>query len=484
MSSFFTDTILERGKKYFEQNRVFSVNQKDDKTYTGIVLGSEAYHTKINVDDTNQVVDASCDCPYAEDGRHCKHEAALYFAIEKRLPKQEEKGFDVNGLLKKIRKKTRNNRFINYEFRNSYDDYLEYISESHKAGSKMLDEMQDTIDALLSATYPEEYFNTILYDTFECYEELMIDEESINQTYEWLKSKVKYKRYYSHIRLLLDIIKVLKPRQQMDIIKEILLKQNINDLLDTYIQIAKENGFDVKKALEEVSNLSLQESYIIEMVRYYLDQGKSEQAKKYYSVHKKRIKSDEGEAKIESILTPGREDAYFEYVIEETSYYRARHELYYRKLKQFYGKDFDEYFLEFIAQASRYLGDFDIFLLFKGNRDVKYLIYYLLYNPSLSLFNNAKEWIQSYSEDMYLFLYVECLKKYLEHSNGGNYIENHIYDLFGEIDEISRIEFVEMLKKEYPRRKKLLETLDRCLESYSETVEYRRGDDYFDDDEI
>ena len=52
MSSFFTDTILERGKKYFEQNRVFSVNQKGDQTYTGIVLGSEAYHTKIIVDDT------------------------------------------------------------------------------------------------------------------------------------------------------------------------------------------------------------------------------------------------------------------------------------------------------------------------------------------------------------------------------------------------------------------------------------------------
>ena len=56
MSSFFTDTILERGKKYFEQNRVFSVNQKGDQTYTGIVLGSEAYHTKIIVDDTNQVM--------------------------------------------------------------------------------------------------------------------------------------------------------------------------------------------------------------------------------------------------------------------------------------------------------------------------------------------------------------------------------------------------------------------------------------------
>ena len=30
---------------------------------------------------------SSCDCPYAIEGKHCKHEAALYFAIEDRLPK-------------------------------------------------------------------------------------------------------------------------------------------------------------------------------------------------------------------------------------------------------------------------------------------------------------------------------------------------------------------------------------------------------------
>ena len=64
MSSFFTDTILERGKKYFEQNRVFSVNQKGDQTYTGIVLGSEAYHTKIIVDDTSIVCIETINCSF------------------------------------------------------------------------------------------------------------------------------------------------------------------------------------------------------------------------------------------------------------------------------------------------------------------------------------------------------------------------------------------------------------------------------------
>ena len=98
MSSFFTDTILERGKKYFEQNRVFSVNQKDDQTYTAIVLGSEAYHTKITLDEHYNVMSATCDCPYANEGHHCKHEAALYFAIEERLPKDEKQYIDINDL--------------------------------------------------------------------------------------------------------------------------------------------------------------------------------------------------------------------------------------------------------------------------------------------------------------------------------------------------------------------------------------------------
>ncbi|MBS4902079.1 MAG: SWIM zinc finger family protein [Coprobacillus sp.] len=99
MKSFFTEIILKRGKTYFEQNRVFSVNQYDNQTYTGIILGNEAYHTKITLDEHYDVMSATCDCPYAKEGNHCKHEAALYFAIEDRLPKDEQQYIDINALL-------------------------------------------------------------------------------------------------------------------------------------------------------------------------------------------------------------------------------------------------------------------------------------------------------------------------------------------------------------------------------------------------
>ena len=127
MNSFFTDTILERGKKYFEQNRVFSVNQKDDKTYTAIVLGSEAYHTKITLDEHYNVMSATCDCPYAKDGHHCKHEAALYFAIEERLPKDEQQYIDINALLKDIRRRTHGIFMLKREFNQEFKKYLKRI---------------------------------------------------------------------------------------------------------------------------------------------------------------------------------------------------------------------------------------------------------------------------------------------------------------------------------------------------------------------
>ena len=142
MNSFFTDTILERGKKYFEQNRVFSVNQKDDKTYTAIVLGSEAYHTKITLDEHYNVMSATCDCPYTNEGHHCKHEAALYFAIEERLPKDEKQYIDINDLLKRVRARSRSSYMLKREFKK----YLKNIIQLNKQGNFHISNYQQVIE--------------------------------------------------------------------------------------------------------------------------------------------------------------------------------------------------------------------------------------------------------------------------------------------------------------------------------------------------
>lgn len=82
----FEQKIRARGKEYAYYN--VSDYVKDENGYSATVSGSEKYQVTISADYQNM----SCTCPYAKDGKHCKHMAAvLYYAelLEKR--KQEEK---------------------------------------------------------------------------------------------------------------------------------------------------------------------------------------------------------------------------------------------------------------------------------------------------------------------------------------------------------------------------------------------------------
>lgn len=106
--------------------------------------------------------------------------------------------------------------------------------------------------------------------------------------------------------------------------------------------------------------------------------------------------------------------------------------------------------------------------MFKQSQDVKYLIYVLLQRPNMTLFEQTKEIIKEYSLEMYLMVYVECLKNYIKKGNSNYYFKNYVYELFLDLDKISKIEFVDMIKKEYPRKKKIHEMLDECLEEGDE----------------
>ena len=59
---------------------------------------------------------------------------------------------------------------------------------------------------------------------------------------------------------------------------------------------------------------------------------------------------------------------------------------------------------------------------------------------------------------------VDNIKKYIEKGNSNYYFKGYIYELFRDLEEMSKIEFVDMIKKEFPRRKKIHEMLDECLE--------------------
>lgn len=97
----FSKQILERGRQYFQGGCVKELMHRG-ATYQAKVLGTEVYHLEVYLSDRVHPR-MYCDCPYAEDGGHCKHMAAVLYAIEEN-EKQEagsgtraQKGNSVNG---------------------------------------------------------------------------------------------------------------------------------------------------------------------------------------------------------------------------------------------------------------------------------------------------------------------------------------------------------------------------------------------------
>lgn len=77
---YFDRTILQRGKNYYKNGAVLSIEKISENEYTAEVDGSELYDVTVEMDDYRNIHDMSCDCPY-DMGAYCKHEAAVLYAL-------------------------------------------------------------------------------------------------------------------------------------------------------------------------------------------------------------------------------------------------------------------------------------------------------------------------------------------------------------------------------------------------------------------
>ena len=93
-----TITLL-RGRSYYRDGRVLSVEQRDSDHYTAFVSGSEIYQVTFTLDDESEVGEMECTCPY-DWGEYCKHEVAVLYFLRRMLDdpeteKKKEKEIDM-----------------------------------------------------------------------------------------------------------------------------------------------------------------------------------------------------------------------------------------------------------------------------------------------------------------------------------------------------------------------------------------------------
>lgn len=86
--------ILERGYDYYCDDAVENMEISDD-IIRADVIGSEDYEVEISLNN-GEVADMYCSCPYALDGRKCKHMAAVLYKWSEN--EEEEKKEEENAL--------------------------------------------------------------------------------------------------------------------------------------------------------------------------------------------------------------------------------------------------------------------------------------------------------------------------------------------------------------------------------------------------
>ena len=77
---YFSPRILERGKEYYRNHHVITLDRIEEGYYEAEVEGSQIYTVFVELEENGEISDISCDCPYDWE-EFCKHEAAVLYAL-------------------------------------------------------------------------------------------------------------------------------------------------------------------------------------------------------------------------------------------------------------------------------------------------------------------------------------------------------------------------------------------------------------------
>lgn len=81
--------IVQRGRSYYKNGNVISIEETDDNTWTAEVEGTDLYTVEVTLKNKT-ITDYSCDCPY--DGVTCKHVVAVLFTLRGEVGDKKKKG--------------------------------------------------------------------------------------------------------------------------------------------------------------------------------------------------------------------------------------------------------------------------------------------------------------------------------------------------------------------------------------------------------
>ncbi len=118
-------TILKRGYDYFRKGQVVSLLEYKNLKFKAQVEGTYNYSVTVNINEEKEIIKSTCNCPF-DWGNFCKHEAAVFYALQASL-NDEEKNIGKEGLtLKQFLKNKSKEEIIQLILKVSYKNNLLY----------------------------------------------------------------------------------------------------------------------------------------------------------------------------------------------------------------------------------------------------------------------------------------------------------------------------------------------------------------------
>lgn len=156
---YFYPTIWERGRDYFQQGHISDMDieyQGDSIEIEATVEGTTDYQVFLTFLE-GDVVEAGCDCPFAEEGHYCKHMAAVCFAFEegakqsRPVPLMPSKQESIESLLEAMSEQTlREFCLQRAEHDTSFEQALRRFLSAEK-GQFSLDNALDEVDSIIES---------------------------------------------------------------------------------------------------------------------------------------------------------------------------------------------------------------------------------------------------------------------------------------------------------------------------------------------
>lgn len=469
--NYFTKTIQQRGKRYFQDNKVFSITNHHNH-YHALVLGKEPYSVNLTINDNTNIVQASCDCPYAKDGNRCKHEAALYYALEERLLENTKQYIDFKKIYQKISRDTYNDYSCHNRFMKEIKSYISKLVSLKKINQFDIVYFQNVINDLLSINYVKGYRHRLMTYIFESYQKLMKN-TNMSLTIDWITQALlnnKNKEYQQYFEM---IILNLSLENQDKLYQQLLIQGNYDEsLFFRYIQFLKANHNNIIDKIKGLTKYKNNEQYIY---YHFVDLIQNNQQKKAIQEYQKLKCSEKLRYQLQSLLYPDQRDAYYQYMKQyiQNGYNNVMEIC--QELKDYYVDDWNDYKFDFYQYVKKKLITFDYKRVIRDQQERDIMIDELLNYPDMYMFQAFKDYIDD--QELAIFLNMACLLNEAENVKNSNAYMSFEYDLqqlFGKVhDSLAREEIASIFKEAYPKRKKLHEILNKLLDGgNSDEIKY------------